>query len=179
MKLKIKVLLKGPNAKMPELIEKGDWIDLYSPVDQVLHAPSANLFFDKNGELCDKVKVFNQHFILPLGIAMQLPDGFEAHVLPRSSTFKNYGIMLVNSMGMIDQSFRGNTDEWKYWAITLAQGKNNKIKVGDRIAQFRIELSQKATVWQKLKWLFCSEIELERVYELEEENRGGIGSTGK
>lgn len=168
MKLKIKVLLKGPNAQMPKLIDKGDWIDLYSPVNQVLHVPS----------ITDD-KVTNQTFILPLGVAMQLPDGFEAHVLPRSSTFKNYGIMLVNSMGMIDQSFRGNADEWKYQAITLEKGKYGKIKIGDRIAQFRIELSQKATFWQKLKWLFCSGIELERVYELEEEDRGGIGSTGK
>lgn len=178
MKLKIKVLLKGPNAKMPEIIEKGDWIDLYSPEEIKLQQPTVRLR-SKNGELKENQYVNIQKFVLPLGVAMQLPDGFEAHVLPRSSTFKNYGIIIANSQGIIDQSYRGNTDEWKFQGITLIEGKNNKISVGDRVAQFRIELSQKATVWQKLKWLFSSGIELERVYSLDNESRGGIGTTGK
>jgi dUTP pyrophosphatase len=178
MKLKIKVLLKGPNAKMPEIIEKGDWIDLYSPEEIKLQKPFLKLR-ERNGELKETQFLNVQKFMFPLGVAMQLPDGFEAHVLPRSSTFKNYGIILANSQGIIDQSYRGNTDEWKFQGVTIMEGKNSKISVGDRVAQFRIELSQKATVWQKLKWLFCSGIELERVYELEGEDRGGIGSTGK
>lgn len=107
---------------------------------------------------------------------MQLPDGFEAIIIPRSSMFKNYGIMENNSVGLIDNSYSGNEDEWKLPAVVL---KDCDIKEGDRVCQFKIQLSQKATFKQKLKWLLSSGIKFEFVDTLTNVNRGGFGSTGK
>ena len=72
-------------------------------------------------------------------------------------------------------SYRGNKDEWKFPAVAI---KDTTIKKGTRICQFRIQLSQKATIWQKIKWLFSNKIELVQVDNLSDNNRGGIGSTG-
>ena len=94
---------------------------------------------------------------------MKLPKGFEAVVLPRSSTYKNFGIIQTNHMGVIDNSYCGDNDEWKYPVVAM---RNTVINVDDKICQFRIQLSQKATVWQKLKWLFCSGIKLVEVNKL-------------
>ncbi|MGN0145090.1 MAG: dUTP diphosphatase, partial [Clostridium sp.] len=112
---------------------------------------------------------------LPLGIAMELPKGFEAIVLPRSSTPKKFGIVCANSMGVIDNSFCSDEDEWKFPAIAI---RETTIEKGTRICQFRIQLSQKATFWQKLKWLFSSGVKLIQVDSLNNEARGGLGSTG-
>ena len=112
---------------------------------------------------------------IPLGVAMRLPDGFEAHILPRSSTPKGMGIMCANSMGIIDNSYSGNDDEWKFPAIAI---RDTTVSEGERICQFRICLSQKATLWQRIKWLFSSGIEIIETDELSSENRGGFGSTG-
>ena len=105
---------------------------------------------------------------------MQLPKGFEAVVLPRSGTPK-LGIMCANSEGVIDNSYCGNDDEWRFPAIAFQSTTINK---GDRICQFRVQLSQKATIWQKLRWLFSNKIELVSVDKLDGNNRGGFGSTG-
>jgi len=112
---------------------------------------------------------------IPLGVAMRLPEGFEAHMLPRSSTPKGMGIMCANSMGIIDNSYSGNDDEWKFPAIAI---RDTTVSEGERICQFRICLSQKATLWQRIKWLFSSGIEIIETDELSSENRGGFGSTG-
>lgn len=154
MKIKIKVLTEGC---MPEIIEKGDWIDLKVA---------------KNVKLETNISKVN---LLPLGVAMKLPKGFEAIVASRSSTPSKLGIICANSLGIIDNSFMGNGDEWKFPAIAI---KNTTIKKGTRICQFRIQLSQKATIWQKIKWLFSNKIELVEVDNLSDNNRGGIGSTG-
>lgn len=154
MKLKIKIKLFNGQT-LPTIIDNGEWIDLRANEAVKL----------KKGEL----------FIIPLGVAMKLPEGFEAHVLPRSSTPKKFGIMCANSQGIIDNSYSGNGDEWKFPALAI---KNTLINKGDRICQFRIELSQKATILQKLKWLFCNEIVFEQVTFLNSPDRGGIGSTG-
>jgi dUTP pyrophosphatase len=106
---------------------------------------------------------------------MRLPEGFEAHILPRSSTPKGMGIMCANSMGIIDNSYSGNDDEWKFPAIAI---RDTTVSEGERICQFRICLSQKATLWQRIKWLFSSGIEIIETDELSSENRGGFGSTG-
>ena len=171
MKIKIK-LFNGQT--MPEIIDKGDWIDLRANENINLKAPKIETTKNKNGQETQKVIFDNK--IFGLGVAMQLPDGFEAHVLPRSSTFKKTHTILVNSQGIIDQVYSGNTDEWKYWAIAL---NTSHIKKGDKICQFRIQLSQKATFWQKLKWLFSSKIELVQVDHLDNKDRGGFGSTDK
>lgn len=101
--------------------------------------------------------------LIPLGIAMQLPAGYEAHVIPRSSTFKNFGIIQANSMGLIDESYCGDNDQWYFPAIAL---RKTTIRTNDRICQFRIVKHQ-------------PQIEFREVDNLNNESRGGIGSTGK
>ena len=101
--------------------------------------------------------------LIPLGIAMQLPAGYEAHVIPRSSTFKNFGIIRANSMGLIDESYCGDNDQWYFPAIAL---RKTTILANDRICQFRIMKHQ-------------PQIEFREVDNLNNESRGGIGSTGK
>jgi dUTP pyrophosphatase len=107
---------------------------------------------------------------------MQLPRGFEAVVLPRSSTYAKYKITMVNSMGVIDNSYCGKDDIWKMPVIAQ---RDTFIPEGVRIAQFRIQLSQKATIWQKIKWLFSGKIKLLHVTNLDNTSRGGFGSTGE
>lgn len=101
--------------------------------------------------------------LIPLGIAMQLPKGYEAHVVPRSSTFKNYGIIEVNSMGIIDESYCGDNDQWFFPAYAV---RDTVINVNDRICQFRIMEHQPV-------------LRFEEVTILGNEDRGGHGSTGK
>jgi dUTP pyrophosphatase len=95
--------------------------------------------------------------------------------LARSSTPKKFGVITANSEGVIDNTYCGNNDEWKYPALAI---KDTTINEGDRICQFRIQLSQKATVWQKLKWLLSSGVKIVEVESLSGANRNGFGSTG-
>jgi dUTP pyrophosphatase len=106
---------------------------------------------------------------------MELPKGYEAVIVPRSSTFKKYGLLQNNSFGVIDGSYSGNEDEWK---MPVLATRIATVPKGTRIAQFRIQLSQKATMWQKIKWLFSSHIVFKKVKSLDSSNRGGFGSTG-
>ena len=168
--MKIKVKLINPNCKF-EFIDKGEWIDLRSAATVELSAPYANTL---NGGRNKRDVVFD-YKLIPLGFAMQLPKGFEAVANPRSGTFKNWGIILANSQGVIDSSYCGNNDEWKFPAIAF---KDIVILEGDRICQFRIQPSQKASIWTKIKWLFTNKIEFDFVDSLSGEDRGGIGSTG-
>lgn len=177
MKLKIKVKRINKNIPLPKVTEKGDRIDLRSSKTITFEGPQAGTLKRhriKGTEVAHRDVEFNC-FPIPLGVAMQLPAGFEAVIHPRSSTFKNFGITLANCEGIIDQPYCGDNDEWKFTAIAF---KDTVIQEGDRICQFRIQLSQKATVWQKIKWLFSSGIKIVEVDELDNPNRGGIGSTG-
>ncbi len=140
MKIKIKYL--DDSIEKISVISKGDWTDLRA----------AETVTMKKGEFR----------LIPLGVAMQLPAGWEAHVLPRSSTFKNFGIIQANSMGVIDNSYCGDNDWWFYPAIALRDTVINK---NDRICQFRIMENQ-------------PQIEFETVEVLEGADRGGFGSTG-
>lgn len=153
MKIKVKVLTDGC---MPVISQNGDWIDLRAAKNM-----SFSLKEDVN--------------YIPLGVAMQLPKGFEAIVASRSSTPKKHGMFIPCGIGIIDNSYSGNGDQWHFIAVPL---KDTKINKGDRICQFRIQLSQKATFLDKIKWLFSNKIELVQVNNLNEENRGGLGSTG-
>ena len=126
-----------------EKISVGDWIDLRA----------AEAVEMKAGEFK----------MIPLGVAMELPKGYEALVVPRSSTFKRYGIILANSIGIIDESYKGDDDEWNFLAYAM---RDTEIKKNERICQFRIIGHQ-------------PEIEIEEVDALGNENRGGIGSTGR
>jgi dUTP pyrophosphatase len=176
MKLKIKVKRINKNIELPEIIEKGEWIDLRSSVNMTLGHPKAEILKrKKEGDIEYKSRqVYFCSALIPLGIAVKLPKGFEALVVARSSTPK-FGVITANSVGIIDNSYSGNNDEWKYSCIAWA---DSKIKEGDRICQFRIQLSQKATVWQKLKWLLSSGIKIIEVDSLDRPSRGGFGTTG-
>ena len=121
---------------------KSDWIDLRAAKDVELKAGEFKL--------------------IPLGIAMKLPKGYEAHVVPRSSTFKNFGIIQVNSMGVIDGTYCGDNDQWHFPAYAL---RDTKISINDRICQFRIMENQ-------------PNLEFEEVAKLDEKDRGGFGTTG-
>lgn len=101
--------------------------------------------------------------LIKLGVGMKLPEGYKANVYPRSSTYKNFGIILANSVGQIDNSYSGDNDEWKFPAIAM---RDTIIHKNDRICQFEIQKIQ-------------PEIEFIEVEHLDEESRGGIGSTGK
>lgn len=122
---------------------KGDWVDLRAAEDVTM----------KSGEFC----------LIRLGVGMILPEGFEAHLAPRSSTFAKFGIIAANSVGVIDNSFCGEEDEWKMPAYAL---RDTVIRKNDRICQFRIMEKQPP-------------LEFETVEHLKETSRGGFGSTGK
>lgn len=171
LKIKVKVLADGCT---PTIIDKGDWIDLKAAEDIELPQPHANILHKTVKGTYRDVEINSA--LIPLGVAMQLPKGFEGYLLPRSSSYKNYGFIVTNSKGIIDQTYCGDNDEWKLPIVSL---KPMTIHKGDRVAQFRIQLSQKATLWQKLKWLFSNGIKIEIVDELGNADRDGIGSTGK
>lgn len=177
--MKLKILVKRfknengePLVALPKVIKKGDWVDLGSAKECVLNAPQAGTL--KGGEVKHR-DVVSEVTYIPLGVAMQLPDGFEAIIAPRSSAAKNMGIMCANSIGIVDNSYKGNNDQWMFPAVTL---RKTSIAANTRLCQFRIQLSQKATIWQKLKWLFTSGIELVEVDALSDTSRGGLGTTG-
>lgn len=131
--------------KPVEPIEKivvGDWIDLRAA--ETVEIPAG------------------RYALISLGVGMILPRGYEAHVLPRSSTPSKFGIILANSMGIIDNSYSGDNDEWKFPAIAFRDTVINK---GDRIAQFRIMKNQ-------------PKLRIRQVLRLRDISRGGIGSTG-
>lgn len=163
--MKIKIKFINPENRL-KIIDKGEWIDLKSSEDVKLKAPQI--------KSNSKVVTFNPQLI-SLGVAMELPKYFEALVLPRSSTFKNFGVIVANSQGIIDSSYKGDEDIWKFNAIPF---KNATIKTGDRIAQFRIQPSQFAPIWVKLRWLFTNKIKFVEVKTLNNNSRGGFGSTG-
>ena len=100
--------------------------------------------------------------LIHLGVAIELPAGYEAHIVPRSSTFKNFGILQANSMGIIDESYCGPNDWYRFPALAM---RDTVIEVNDRICQFRIEKHQ-------------PQITFEEVTELTGADRGGFGSTG-
>lgn len=140
--LDIKIKYFNKELEKVKKIDNGDWIDLRSAQTVELKAGEFKL--------------------IPLGVAMELPEGYEAHVVPRSSTFKNFGIIETNSMGIIDQSYCGNEDQWFFPAYAL---RDTTINLNDRICQFRIV--------EKMP-----KIQLEEVETLDNNNRGGHGSTG-
>lgn len=156
----------------PQMNYNGEFIDLRAAEDIHLKAPYANTLHKNKGDKIRSVEF--DTVLIPLGVAMQLPAGMEAIVVPRSSTFAKFGIIQANSMGVIDNSYCGDSDQWFFPAIALKECNINK---GDRICQFKIQPSQKASVWQKLKWLITEPV-IEFVDVLYNNDRGGHGSTG-
>ncbi len=129
--------------KLQYIENKSDWIDLRAAEKVIMKAGEFKL--------------------IPLGIALELPAGYEAHVVPRSSTFKNFGILQTNSMGIIDETYCGDKDQWFFPALAM---RDTEINVNDRICQFRIMEHQ-----PKLDFI--------EVDHLGNADRGGHGSTGK
>lgn len=121
---------------------KSDWIDLRAAEEVELKAGEFKL--------------------IHLGVAMQLPEGYEAHIVPRSSTFKKWGIIQTNHCGIVDNSYCGPNDWWRMPVFAL---RDTKIEVNDRICQFRIQKNQPTLVFNEVE-------------EMEANNRGGFGSTG-
>lgn len=144
MSLDLKVKYFSPlDMKLEYVDGKSDWIDLRSAVDVELAT--------------------GDFMLIPLGIAMEIPIGYEAHIVPRSSTFKNYGILQTNGIGIIDESYSGDNDQWM---MPVFATRPTKICKGDRICQFRLFKHQ-------------PELEFTTVDHLDGPDRGGFGSTGK
>ncbi|MCI9360661.1 MAG: dUTP diphosphatase [Hungatella sp.] len=142
---KKKIEIKYFSDKIERLVYiggKSDWIDLRAAEDVRLKAGEFRL--------------------IPLGVAMKLPEGYEAHIVPRSSAFKNFGIIQTNHCGIIDESYCGDNDQWFFPAYAL---RDTEVKVNDRICQFRIMKHQPPLVFKE-------------VLQLLDADRGGIGSTG-
>lgn len=177
--MKIKVYIKRftkdnePLVDFPKVIQKGDWVDLRTAEEVSLQAPQAGTLKGKESKHRD---VRAEVTYIPLGVAMQLPNGFEAIAAARSSTPKNLGVICANGVGIIDNSYKGDNDQWHFPALPI---RNTTIPRNTRICQFKIQLSQKATMLQKLKWMLSSGIELVEVNNLDNVNRGGLGSTNK
>lgn len=152
MKIRIKYFEEATRLKK---IAKGNWIDVYANKDM----------FVKEGERA----------MIPLGFALELPEGWEGHLAPRSSTFKTWGIIQTNSVGVVDDTYIGDNDQW-HMPVFCLQGKDTNIadgveekgtwiKKGDKVAQFRV-------------MEVMPEIELEEVETFGNDDRGGFGSTG-
>lgn len=179
MQIKIKLF---DGQVMPEMINKGRWIDIRANANVTINGPLVEKTISpRTGNEKYVCKIDNA--MIPLGIAVKAPKGFECLIVPRSSTYKKTKTILSNSVGIIDGvtyrgsiGYNGNDDQWWYNAIALS---TCHIAKGDRIAQFRIMPSQDATFWQKLRWLFSGKPKLVQVDNLDETNRGGFGSTDK
>lgn len=149
MKIKIKYF---NNARELKMNDKGNWCDLYANEDVFVPV--------------------NKYRLVHLGIAMELPKGYEAYIVPRSSTFKTWGIIQINHIGIVDNSYCGDNDQWKLAVYCLDPKDfiNNEygtlIKKGDKIAQFRIMEIQSC-------------LEFEKVNKLNNKDRNGFGSTGR
>lgn len=127
--------------------KKSDWIDLYTAETVTLQA--------------------GEYTLISLGVAMQLPDGVEANIVPRSSTFKNYGVLQANSIGVIDNTYCGDNDIWKFPAYAT---RDITIPKGTRICQFRLHYTMRTEF---------GGIKFEPVISLGNADRGGFGSSGK
>lgn len=129
--------------KLRYIAGNSDWIDLRAAEDIQMKA--------------------GEYRLIPLGVAMQLPEGYEAHIVPRSSTYKNFGLIQTNHMGVVDESYCGDGDQW---FVPMLAIRDTEIHVNDRICQFRIMEHQPT-------------IEFDEVEKLEGKDRGGFGTSGK
>lgn len=140
----IKIIYHNQNIdKIVNIENKSDWYDLRAAETVEMNAGDFKL--------------------ISLGVSMKLPEGYEAHVAPRSSTFKNFGVLQTNSFGIIDNSYSGTNDIWRFPALAM---RDTVVHEGDRICQFRIVKKQ-------------PEVEFVEVDKLDKIDRGGFGSTGK
>ena len=138
----IDIQYKSPSSKRLTIEKKGNWIDLYADAN----------YFIKAGA----------HVLVDLGVAMKLPEGFEAYIVPRSSTYKKWHIIQANHIGVVDNSYCGPNDWWKMSVLAM---EDTEIKKGEKICQFRITRIQPNVVFNEVE-------------QLTGEDRGGFGSTG-
>lgn len=141
-KLSVKIKYHG-DVKPIEKYDNGDWIDLRAAEDVNMWAGEFRL--------------------ISLGVSMKLPEGYEAHIVPRSSTYRHWGIIQTNHMGVIDNSYSGNNDIWMFPALAI---RDTTIYKNERICQFRIVKKQ-------------PDFDFVETDELDEEDRGGFGTSGK
>ena len=125
-----------------EKTDKGDWIDLRAAEDVELHAGEFKL--------------------ISLGVSMKLPEGYEANIVPRSSTFKHWGVLQTNHFGVIDNSYSGDNDVWMFPAYAT---RDVLIEKNSRICQFRVQRKM-------------DDVTLTTVDKLDDIDRGGFGSSG-
>lgn len=142
MKLKVKYVRDVPKLKAQE---NGNWIDLYTPFDVTIHR--------------------GEYVKIPLGVCMEIPKGYEAIIAPRSSTFERYGIIQTNGIGIIDETYNGDNDEWHFPVYELAY-EMVVIPMHTRLCQFRLVPRMVNT-------------DITIAITLGNEDRGGFGSTGK
>jgi len=153
-----------------EIIDKGDWIDLYTDRGCPCFNDAEEIEYAQK-EKTDLFKLCNDSFhyekgdvvIIGTGVAMELPEGHEAHVVPRSSTFKKYGLLLTNSKGIIDNLYCGDNDEWQGMFYATRSGVVNRF---DRLLQFKVVEKMKKPA-------------IEYVKKLGNEDRNGYGTTGR
>ena len=141
--LEIKIKYFSDIEPIKFIENKSDWYDLRSAEDVEMKA--------------------GEYRLIKLGVGMKLPEGYEAHMAPRSGTFKNFGIIQANHVAVIDNSYSGDNDQWMYPAIAL---RDTVIHKNDRICQFRIIENQPP-------------IQFVTVEHLDDKDRGGFGTTGK
>ena len=140
--LDVKIVYHNPNMLKIKKIAVGDWIDLRASVGGKF----------REGDFA----------LIDLGVSMKLPEGYEAHIAPRSSTFKNWGIIQTNGIGIVDNSYSGTNDIWK---MPCYFTRDMEIRPNDRICQFRLVKKM-----DEVNFIEC--------VELDDNNRGGFGSTG-
>lgn len=145
--MEIAIKYFGRNDYKLAVFPQGDWLDLTIGQDITLKA--------------------HESAIIPLNVAMALPDGFEAHLLPRSSTFRKTGLLLTNGMDIIDNSYAGDNDEW---GASVYATRDITLKNGQRLFQFRLTPTQFNQV---------NELTFNTVEHLQGADRGGFGSTGE
>ena len=133
---------RGETVEPIKKIDKGDWIDLRASETISLRKGDFRL--------------------IPLGVGMVIPKGYEAHIAPRSSTFKNWGIIQTNSVGVVDNSYCGDND---MWMMPVFATKDTIILINDRVCQFRLVKQQEPIEFLPVEVLFDTD-------------RGGFGSSG-
>ena len=160
----IHVKYKTLNSEVPppQKIAKGDWIDLYVATIEIIDEPFISKIKRKLGILKDYQYDKGTTLLFNLGIAMELPVGYESYITPRSSTFKKYGLILTNSIGILDNLYNGSSD---YYLAMCHSLKSGEVKPGDRLFQFRVQRNQPHIKFQEVK-------------SLGNEDRGGYGTTG-
>jgi dUTP pyrophosphatase len=188
--MKIKIKYHNQNCKIEQ---HGNWCDLKSSETITLKGITKHISYNCDSSSIKVGKSENKFCInqttpsipketfefdsklISLGVSIQLPKYFEANVVPRSSLFLKKGIIMGNSVGIIDYLYSGNEDIWRFPTLST---RETKIEEGERICQFSIRPSMDAPIWTKIKWLFTNKIEFVEVEYLDNKNRGGFGHSG-